>query len=118
MIGDETIVAIQQAVFAEKESGTAKYGVFHSHHEAWAVTKEEAEELLEGFVDLNKMLNKTLDSLWVDIRKDGFDDFSADAVLDIRDGAVSVCQEAIQLAAMCDKWMDLFNNDYLEEKGE
>lgn len=114
MIGDETIVAIQQAVFAEKESGTAKYGKFHSHHEAWAVTKEEAEELLEGFVDLNKELHATLDALWVDIRKDGFDDFSADSVHEIMNRAIGVCQEAIQLAAMCDKWMDLFNNDYLD----
>lgn len=109
MIGDKTIAAIKQAVFAEKESGTAKYGKFHSHHEAWAVVKEEAEELIEEFVNLNRDLAKLLDMLWDDIRRDSFDDFSVDKVKEIRGRAIDVSEESIQLAAMCDKWMDFYN---------
>ena len=72
---------------------------FHSPHEGWAVILEEVEEAKKEMDDIE---------LWVEgLKYDVFSDSYQAAnklVKDIRDKAVRLAAEAIQIAAMCDKW--------------
>ena len=64
MFGDGSEKALAEAVLEELQHGVNKHGWFKSHHEAWAVTKEEAEEVVECFMPLNATVGQNLDILW------------------------------------------------------
>ena len=89
-----------QAVDAEENAAISEYGLFHSDHEAWAVLKEEVEELLELF-DEDKIY-VDLDKLWGKIRRD--ETISEGDLSDIYKWAKSCAEEAVQVMAMCIKW--------------
>ena len=76
---------------------------FNSPHEAYAVLKEEVEEM-EVEVDLCK---DRLHMLWDCVKND--DDQNAEHNLNyIRAYATKAAQEAIQVVAMCDKASKLY----------
>ena len=71
---------------------------FNSGHEAYAVIKEECEELdWEG-----KKINLTLGYMWEDVKND---DQFGDRLSDIEKYATQAACEAIQVAAMAKKAM-------------
>ena len=100
MISGRAIDYITQAVEAEEDAAISEHGLFHSDHEAWAVLKEEVEELLELF-DEDK-LYVDIDKLWDKVRKD--ETISEGDLSDIYKWAKSCAEEAVQVMAMCQKW--------------
>lgn len=105
MISGRAIDYITQAVEAEEDAAIGAHGLFHSDHEAWAVLKEEVEELLELF-DEDK-LYVDIDKLWDKVRRD--ETICAGDMREIYDWAKSCAKEAVQVMAMCQKWGEGFD---------
>lgn len=100
MISRRAIDYIIQAIEAEEDAAIKAHGLFHSDHEAWAVLKEEVEELVELF-DEDK-LYVDLDKLWNKVRKN--QKIKNSDVEEIYYLANSCAEEAVQVLAMCLKW--------------
>lgn len=100
MISGRAIDYITQAVEAEEDAAIRAHGLFHSDHEAWAVLKEEVEELLELF-DEDKIYSR-LDLIWDKIRRD--ETIGMGDMTEIYNWAKSCAEEAVQVMAMIQKW--------------
>ena len=101
MISGRAIDYITQAVEAEEDAAINTRGLFHSDHEAWAVLKEEVEELCEC-LDEQEAMHHRLDLLWDMIRiNNEIDEGDLNLLYDF---AKSCAEEAVQVMAMCQKW--------------
>lgn len=87
---------IEELVVQELDEANNKYPLFHSPHEAYAVLREEAEEL-EYEIEQIKV---ALKYMWVDIKNDIGIEGKADRIYA---HAIHAAQEARQVAAMCEK---------------
>lgn len=80
----------------ELQEANKKYPLFHSQHEAYAVLKEEVEEMMEEADRCHTELEK----MWTNTRED----FGCTYIIQqLRGHALYCVQEAIQVIAMCDK---------------
>lgn len=113
MICERAIDHIMQAVEEEKKAAIGARGLFHSDHEAWAVLKEEVEELLELFDEDKNYVD--IDKLWDKVRKD--QKIGNDDVEGIGYWAKSCAEEAVQVMAMCLKWGERNEQRKQEESG-
>lgn len=87
---------IHELVAQELEDANAKYPLFHSPHEAYAVLLEEVDE-----VDYEVgCVRNLLYSMWVKVKNDMIIEDSAD---EIYAHAVNGIRELIQVAAMAEK---------------
>lgn len=100
MISGRAIDYIVQAIEAEEDAAIKAHGLFHSDHEAWAVLKEEVEELVELF-DEDKIY-VDLDKLWDKVRRDK--EIGMGDMTEIYNFAKSCAEEAVQVMAMIQKW--------------
>ena len=91
---------IKHAAKNERDAAIAQHGKFHSPHEAWAVLKEEVEEMCQ---EVNRgAFQGLLYMLWNDVKHDKKTD---QAKLDeIYENAFKCACEAVQVMAMCLKW--------------
>lgn len=110
MINEKAQEHILSATAKEKEAAISNYGYFHSDHEAWAVLKEEVEELLE-LLDEDK-LYVDLDKLWDKVRRDETIDMGD--MTEIYNWSKSCAEEAVQVMAMCIKWGE--SNEQCEQE--
>lgn len=111
MISGKAIDYITQAVEAEEDEAIREHGLFHSDHEAWAVLKEEIEELCEC-LDEQEAMHHRLDLLWDMIRiNNEIDEGDLNLIYDF---AKSCAEEAVQVMAMCIKWGG--SNEQREQK--
>ena len=101
MISGRAIDYIMQAVDAEENVAISEYGLFHSNHEAWAVLREEVEELCECLDDQEAMHHR-LDLIWDKIRRD--ETISEGDMMEIYNWAQRCAEEAVQVMAMIQKW--------------
>ena len=100
MISERAKYYIMQAAEEEQDAAIRAHGLFHSDHEAWAVLKEEADELLE-LLDEDKIC-ADLDNVWGKIRRD--ETISMGDMTEIYNWAKSCAEEAVQVMAMIQKW--------------
>lgn len=112
MISGRAIDYITQAAEEEKEAAIRVHGLFHSDHEAWAVLKEEVEELLELFDENKRYVD--IDNLWDKVRRD--ETISMGDMTEIYNWAMSCAKEAVQVFAMCLKWGES-NEQRKQEEG-
>ena len=75
---------------------------FHSGHEGYAVLREEYQETSEEL----ELMKHHLSGLWMSVRQNR-PDSAKDHVECLKDKAMNVAAEAIQVAAMCDKYMNM-----------
>ena len=101
MINEKAQEHILSAIAEEKEAAISNRGCFHSDHEAWAVLKEEVEELCECLDGQDAMLHR-LDLLWDMIRINN--EIDEGDLTEIYNWAKSCAEEAVQVMAMCLKW--------------
>lgn len=102
---------IEKLVAEELARANEKFPAFSSNHEAYAVLLEEVEELqhevervdfyrdLLWFTTKGKNQNYTLEG--------GLRVFAEQ----VKVRAINTAEEAIQVAAMCDKWMQLLEKE-------
>ena len=109
MINGDALVSINQAVCYELQAITKQYGVHYaSPHEGYAVLKEEVEEAEECI----KLLNDKFSKVWQNIRINRNDPI---AVYEAQQSAVALAEEAVQCAAVCERFFATLN-DMLEKK--
>lgn len=110
MISGRAKYYIMQAAEEEQDAAIRAHGLFHSDHEAWAVLKEEVQELLELF-DEDKIYSR-LDLIWDKIRRD--ETIGMGDMTEIYNWAKSCAEEAVQVMAMCIKWGE--SNEQCEQE--
>lgn len=93
--------AIEKLAEMEKQDANRKFPLFHSLHEGYAVLLEEVEEARESL----NLAEGSLSTLWAHIR-----DNNAGCALEfagrIREHALDLAAEAVQAAAMAQKFID------------
>ena len=100
---------VKLLVGKELESANERFPQFHSPHEGWAVIREEVEELLQETDDVEEALN----TLWVRVRYN----MRANPCFatKIKERAVAAACEAVQVAAMAQKYLDMLERMEKEE---
>ena len=101
MISKETIEQLAAEELAD--ANTKHEPKFNSPHEAYAVIKEELEELEED----TRMCGLNLDKLWQCVRNDA-DEGASVYLKHMKVHAIHAVQEGIQVIAMCDKALKLY----------
>jgi hypothetical protein len=91
--------AIEPLVVEELARANKQFPQFHSPHEGWAVVCEEVDEAKRE-MDLVDVMNN---SLRLDVFRDN-DEGANMHIKSMRKAAVALAAEAIQVAAMCDKY--------------
>lgn len=94
---------VGQIVSRELERANKKFPQFHSDHEGWAVIQEEIEECGEELSAIYEEQKCT----WDAIRQDGK---PFNSVYLMMAYAKNLACEAIQVAAMCKKFLNLEGN--------
>ena len=89
-------IKIIKLIEKELEEANEKHPLFQSPHEAWAVLKEEVEELADDTTELKARIK----AMWSDVRSDR--DIEPQSRL-MYNAAINAACEAIQTAAMCKK---------------
>lgn len=92
---------VEQLISKELAAANEQFPLFNSVHEAYAVMKEEVMEA----VDEMGGVGDNLDDFWKCIRKNESMTFLEHYVQATKASAVRLAVEAIQVAAMCDKFM-------------
>lgn len=95
-IKDDVILLVEK----ELKSANEKFPLFNSPHEGYAVIKEELEETAESFEYAKTHLNY----LWVSKVRENKD--ASENAQVIKNYMVHTAIEAIQTAAMCQKYID------------
>ena len=90
---------VEKLVQKELKSANQRFPMFRSDHEGAAVILEEIEEAQE---DMNNVQDNFLD-LWKSVKRNSEPEYHAESVYIC---AVSLAIEAIQVAAMAQKFID------------
>lgn len=103
--------AIEKLAEMEKQDANRKFPLFHSMHEGYAVLLEEVEEAREALT----RTEISLSALWAHIR-----DNNAGRALEfagrIREHALDLAVEAVQAAAMAQKFIDSMEKEVHHEQ--
>ena len=108
MIAEKAAESIEQAVVYELQNIVKNYGaVYASEHEGYAVLKEEIEEAAD---DLDG-INKNLAYIWAliknnHIKKDSNALNGWEALVETKQYAIALAEEATQVAAVCERFLE------------
>lgn len=95
---------VRELVDKELSAANERFPQFHSRHEGFAVILEELEEL----EDAVRLARTGLGMLWNDIKANQDPKWKVDS---IRMSAIDAACEAIQVAAMARKFLDMEANN-------
>lgn len=99
-----TTEKIEKLISEELADANRKHELFHSPHEAFAVTLEEVEEVQKEVKYMDTQIRK----IWVHITHDVEQE---ELYEDLKKYAIFTIQEAIQVAAMAEKAIQSLYND-------
>jgi hypothetical protein len=88
---------INELVFKELNSANERFPLFTSEHQGYAVIKEEIEEVMDGM----NLLLEIFSNAWSGIKKN---EPVFEQVRAVKEAAKNVAIEAVQVAAMCEKY--------------
>ena len=91
---------VRELVKAELDAANKQFPQFHSQHEGYAVIQEEADELKEA---TDKVIGRMV-SLWSRVK---YGNDPERLLQMISEDAVNAAVEAIQVAAMCKKFLEM-----------
>lgn len=94
--------SIEKLIAEELQKANAKFPPFASRHEGAAVIREEIEEAEQELQNLQTNHN----IFWQYIKRKG-EPGECHYLAKMREKAINLTEEAIQVAAMCDKYMPL-----------
>ena len=97
----EIIEGVEKLAYEELERANVKFGTFHSTHEGYAVIKEEIEEAADELEDIATYLS----DMWRGVKGDSVG-VTRNYALYIKQTAVRLAAESIQVAAMAQKFID------------
>lgn len=93
------LAALEPIIEAELFEANCNYPLFASRHEGAAIIHEEVDEARDAFQEVQSCYT----SLWHDVKLDNYMYITED-INKLRDAAKNLAGEAVQVAAMCDKW--------------
>ena len=95
---------VERLVKKELLEANKKFPLFHFHsqHEGVAVIKEEIDEVEEVYIDISNLF----DVIWDWVKKDKAPDMIKDGMSRLKGYAEHLAVEAIQVAAMAQKFID------------
>ena len=103
--------AVEKLAEMEKRDANRKFPLFHSLHEGYAILLEEIEEAREAL----NFAEGSLSMLWAHIR-----DNNAGRALEfagrVREHALDLAMEAVQVAAMAQKFIDSMEKEVHHEQ--
>lgn len=102
---------IVSAVNKEYEAAKKEYGPLSSTHEGYAVLLEEVEELGDEFEGIEHYL----DYMWSQVKANDYLN-TTEAASCMRYIAIQAACEAVQVAAVCQRIMDLISHMDIEYK--
>ena len=91
---------VRELVKVELDAANKRFPQFHSAHEGYAVIQEEVDELKE---DMDRITCR-ITSLRARVR---FNNSCEELVSRIYDDAINAACEAVQVAAMCKKFLEM-----------
>lgn len=97
----ELMNGVKPLVKEECERGINNHGYFNSDHEAMGIIWEEVTECNTENEKIRFCFDAFMDTVFNDI-----DDLKRDRILKLRKAAEACACEAIQVAAMCEKWIE------------
>lgn len=92
---------IEYLVSEELIRANKKNPMFHSDHEAFGVIDEEVRET----IDESELIIAGCAGFRTAVHRDYSRNVKGDAIVIIKEAAVRCACEAVQVAAMCDKWV-------------
>lgn len=92
---NDIIKAIDILAKTEKSRAAAIYGAHHSRHEAFAILREEYDEMTD---DENRVL-VDMDKIWDGIKKNATQEELADPIKSLIIDAILMAAEAVQVVA-------------------
>lgn len=114
MIDNLSYVNLENAVSSELSAAIRDHGEFNSYHEAYAVLREENEEVAEAFTVFTNRKKDVMQDLWKEIRRDDTAEMKG-ALITLRNAAIDIAKECVQVAAVCDKWDFLIKKEKQHE---
>ena len=78
--------------------------IFHSEHEGYAILKEEVEEAADELEEVQDQLNY----MWDGIKRNNSTVYTTEIAKRMKTYAINLSAESIQVAAMCQKFIDSF----------
>jgi len=102
---EELKVQVQKLSDEELKRAMVKHPLFFSKHQGYAIIKEEVEETeLEM-----EAINISLSHFWNDIKENNGLRMLGN-IEDLKEYAINLAAESIQVAAMCQKFIDSFKD--------
>ena len=112
MIAEKADEAIQQAVCYELQNIVKNHGaVYASEHEAYAVLLEEVEEAKDSY----KCMRIWLKSIWKHIKNNENQGMES-CVKIMKKHALELIEEAVQCAAVCERFEETIKREEHNEK--
>lgn len=100
MIAEEATKSIEKAICHELRNIVKKHGpTYASEHEGFAVLMEECQEAAES----DKDMQEHLENLWKSIRQNQISKFELSQIYNY---AIGLAEEAVQVAAVCERFME------------
>lgn len=99
----ELVGQVNKLVMEEKTRAMIEHPLFFSRHQGYAILKEEIEETGDELEDVNAYLN----NMWRNIKSDNVG-ATIDYAKNIKRCAINLSAEAIQVAAVAQKFIDSF----------
>ena len=110
MIADKAREAVGQAIAYELQNIVKEHGaVYNSGHEGYAILKEEYEEALDCLHGLNDKLSVIWSGIKVNI-------VGRTTIYQAQEFAKALAEEAVQCAAVCEKFLETFGGINGDEK--
>ena len=95
---------VESLLQKELDSANKKFPLFHSPHEGYSVILEEVQEAEEEL----KAVQTDVDNMWVGVKANNIGSFAFASGL--KENAIKLACEAIQVAAMAQKFIDSWEN--------
>ena len=112
MIAKKADEAVLQAVCYELQNIVRNHGaVYASEHEAYAVLLEEVQETSEA----NRFMGMRLESIWCAIRNNVLSKQEYH-VEEVKKFAIQTALEAVQCAAVCERFIETLKREEENEK--
>lgn len=91
---------VRELVQIELAAANERFPQFHSQHEGWAVIKEEVEEAEEELAKMKIYLAGAWGNITSDVQANS-------DIESLKKRAINAACEAIQVAAMCKKFLEM-----------
>lgn len=116
MVDEKTMNHIIWAAEAEMKAAIEKHGEFNSHHEAYAVLLEECEEVMEAAAIFDNVSSAMMFNLWEMVKGDCVPENASEYLPLVREKALELVQEGVQILAVCKKWLKLIAMEREEDE--